>query len=224
MAKRDLPLHAYTRKRTHYGPIYRWMGRTFLRLLGWRLVGKAPEAPKCIVACAPHTTNWDFPLTLAAAMALSIPAVFMMKKEMFQGPLGWFYRWLGAIPVDRQSPVGIVDQMAQCIRESERINVVITPEGTRKNVDYWKLGFWRIAVASEVPILFGIINYEVKSVGVVDIYYPTGDLEKDWHDITHIFQQHLGFTPKYRLQDAEAAGGGSPDAVPATNTSTPRED
>ena len=210
MTAHDIPFHGRTKKRTHYGPFYRWLGRTFLRLIGWRLMGKAPEAPKCIVACAPHTTNWDFPLTLAAAMALSIPAVFMMKKEMFHGPLGAFYRWLGAIPVDRQSPVGIVDQMAQCIRESERINVVITPEGTRKNVEYWKLGFWRLAVAADVPILFGVINYEEKWLGVADTYHPTGNLEEDWKHITKTFQERLGVTPKYRLHDAEPAGGEQP--------------
>ncbi|MCX5758469.1 MAG: 1-acyl-sn-glycerol-3-phosphate acyltransferase, partial [Candidatus Hydrogenedentes bacterium] len=88
-------------------------------------------------------------------MALSLPCVSMIKDSVFWWPLGVLLRRLGGIPIKRCAPQGIVKQMVQVIRDSDRINVIVTPEGTRTNLEYWKLGFYRIAVGAGVPILFG---------------------------------------------------------------------
>lgn len=199
-------IHSHTKKRTEYGPIARWIGRTWLRIFGWKLVGSNPGVPKCIVACAPHTSYWDFPHTLAAAMALSVPCVFMIKDAAFFWPLGILLRWLGGIPINRKAPEGVVEQMVRVIQESDRINVVITPEGTRSNVKFWKLGFYRIAVGAGVPILFGIINYKEKWIGTAELFHPVGDLEEDWKRITHVFETRVGVTPKYRVHNAAEDG------------------
>ncbi len=199
MAKNtDIPIHHRTKKRTEFGPTTRRIGRALLTLIGWRLVGKHPNVDKCVIACAPHTSYWDFPLTFAASMALGIPGVFMMKDTMFWWPLGVLLRWMGAIPINRSSPVGIVDQMVQVIQESEKIYVVVTPEGTTKGVQFWKLGFYRIANGAGVPIQFGIMNYREKWIGVADLFHTTGDLESDWREITDKFEAYVGVTPKYR--------------------------
>lgn len=201
MDNTEQPIHARTKKRTEYGPFTQWLGRTVMRLCGWRVLGHHPGVKKCIVACAPHTSNWDFVLTLLSAMSLSMPCVFMIKDNAFWWPLGVLLRWLGGIPINRRAPEGIVEQMIQIINESERIYVIITPSGTRKNVEYWKLGFYRIAFGAGIPILFGIINYKEKWAGVADLFYPTGDLEKDWETITQVYQEKIGVTPKYRPRD-----------------------
>ena len=139
-------------------------------------------------------------------MALGIPGVFMMKDSMFWWPLSPLLRWMGCIPINRRSPVGIVDQMVQVVQESEKIYVVVTPEGTRKGVDFWKLGFYRIANGADVPILFGIMNYREKWIGVADLYHTTGDLESDWREISDKFQGYVGVTPKYRDVDVASLG------------------
>ncbi len=198
-----IPIHHRTKKRTEFGPVTRWIGSTLLWLLGWRVVGKHPGVDKCIIACAPHTSYWDFPLTFAAAMALGIPGVFMMKDSVFWWPLGVLVRWMGCIPINRRSPVGIVDQMVQVVKESEKIYVVITPEGTTKGAPFWKLGFYRIANGAGVPILFGIMNYREKWIGVADLFHTTGDLESDWREITERFEAYVGVTPRYRPQELE---------------------
>ncbi len=203
MPDTEVPIHFRTKKRTEYGPFTRWVGRAWLRVFGWKLLGSGPGVPKCVVACAPHTSNWDFPFTLAAAMALSVPCVFMIKDTAFWWPLGVLLRWLGGIPINRRAPEGIVEQMVQVIRDSERINVIVTPEGTRKNVEYWKLGFYRIAVGAGVPILFGIINYQEKWIGTAELFYPTGELEEDWKRISEVFQRTVHVTPKYRPRETQ---------------------
>lgn len=202
MSENTAPVHIRTKKRTRYSSPIQWFGRTVLRVLGWKLVGEESHVPKCVVACAPHTSNWDFPLTLLAALGLNLPCVFMIKHTVFWWPLGAILRWLGGIPIDRRASEGIVEQMAQVIRESERINVVITPEGTRKDVEYWKLGFYWIALGAGVPILFGVISYKAKRIGTADLFYPTGNLDEDWRHITEVFERNVGVTPKYRPRNA----------------------
>lgn len=203
-AKTDIPIHHRTKKRTEFGPTTRRIGHFLLKLIGWRLVGKHPGVDKCVIACAPHTSNWDFPLTFIAAMALGLPSVFMIKDTAFWWPFGVFLRWLGGIPINRRSPVGIVDQMVQIMEESPKIYVILTPEGTRKNVEFWKLGFYRIANRAGVPVLFGIMNYREKWIGVADLFHTTGDLESDWKEISDKFEGYVGMTPKYRPQEVQS--------------------
>ncbi len=197
-----------TKIRSEYSPLGRWIGRVVLRLGGWRLVGENPNVPKCVVACAPHQSYWDFPYTLAAALALSLPCVFMIKDSAFFWPLGSLLRWLGGIPINRRSPVGIVDQMVNIVNAHERMHVIVTPEGTRKNVEHWKLGFYRIAVGAGIPILFGIINYKERWIGVDELFYPTGNLKEDWSAIQERFRIKVGVVPTYKGMERAEDGPG----------------
>ncbi|HRZ18376.1 MAG TPA: 1-acyl-sn-glycerol-3-phosphate acyltransferase, partial [Candidatus Hydrogenedentes bacterium] len=126
------------------------------------------------------------------------PCVFMIKDSAFFWPLGSLLRWLGGIPINRRSPVGIVDQMVNIVNAHERMHVIVTPEGTRKNVEHWKLGFYRIAVGAGIPILFGIINYKERWIGVDELFYPTGNLKEDWSAIQERFRIKVGVVPTYK--------------------------
>jgi len=190
-----------TVKRTDYGPFARWFGRTVMRSLGWKWTGQRPDVSKCVIACAPHTTNWDLFFTLLAAMALRFPMVFMMKKFWFFWPMGPVFRWLGGIPVDRSKNTNAVEQMVQAFQENAQLNLVITPEGTRKDVRYWKTGFYWIAAGAGVPILLGIINYKKKEAGVGILVYPTGNLEADFEIIRDFYEREAGMTPRLRPPD-----------------------
>ena len=44
--------------------------------------------------------------------------------------------------------------------------LAITPEGTRSRTDYWKSGFYRIAVAGSLPVGLGYIDYATRTVGI----------------------------------------------------------
>src|SRR5690606_42152009 len=37
----------------------RWLGRSVLRLGGWRVVGEIPPVGRLVVIAAPHSSNWD---------------------------------------------------------------------------------------------------------------------------------------------------------------------
>jgi 1-acyl-sn-glycerol-3-phosphate acyltransferase len=66
----------------------------------------------------------------------------------------------------------------------------IPPEGTRKKVQRWKTGFYRIAHGAGVPIMLTVIDAEGKSLRLLDIFYPTGDIDRD---LPLIQRHYVGF-------------------------------
>lgn len=189
--------------RQDYSRFARWFGKTMLHLFGWREVGQRPQEDKCVLPCVPHTSNWDLFYTLLAAMALRVPMVFMMKENWFVWPLGPIFRWLGGVPVDRSKKANVVEQMAEAFRKNEVFFLVVTPEGTRKSVEYWKTGFYWIAVEAGVPLLPGIIKYDKKEVGVGPVIHLTGDIEKDFIVIREYYQREVGVEARLKPQNID---------------------
>jgi 1-acyl-sn-glycerol-3-phosphate acyltransferase len=170
----------------------RWVGRTVLRVGGWRMVGEWPDVPKAVVIVAPHTSAWDGLWGLAAKVALGLGIAFMGKQELFGGPLGWLLRKLGGFPVDRQSPGGIVDQVAAKLQDNERMWLALAPEGTRKPVERWKSGFWKIATRAQVPVFCVWFHYPDKVIGLGPMVELTDDMEADLVRIRELFRDHQG--------------------------------
>ena len=157
----------------------RWLGRSVLRLGGWRLVGPLPDVSKLVLIAAPHSSNWDGIWGFAAKLALGFEVKVLGKAQLFWWPLGPLLRRLGVIPIDRSSPQGTVGQAVDMIRRSERIWYALTPEGTRKRVEKWKSGFWKIAHEAQVPILPAYFHYPDKRIGIGPLFATTGDMAAD---------------------------------------------
>ncbi len=157
----------------------RWLGRSVLRLGGWRLVGPLPDVSKLVLIAAPHSSNWDGIWGFAAKLALGFEVRLLGKAQLFWWPLVPLLRRLGVIPVDRSSPHGTVQQAVEMIRRSERIWYALAPEGTRKRVERWKTGFWKIAHEAQVPILPAYFHYPDKRIGVGPLFATTGDMAAD---------------------------------------------
>ena len=135
------------------GPLTRAIGRAALRLLGWRVEGRIPDLPKLVVIAAPHRSNWDFVVGLAAKFALGIDAHWLGKHTLFRAPFGALFRFWGGIPVDRRSSQDTVAAVVQRFASSDRLVLALAPEGTRTLGAPWKTGFWHIARNAGVPIL-----------------------------------------------------------------------
>ena len=157
----------------------RWLGRTVLRLGGWRVVGPIPDLPKAVLIVAPHSSNWDGFWGMAVKIALGLDVRVLGKTQLFWWPLGPLLRKLGAIPVDRSSPQGTIEQAIAIIRDFDCIWFTLTPEGTRKRVDKWKTGFWKIARNADVPIVMAYFNYPDKTVGITHVFHTTDNLQQD---------------------------------------------
>ena len=158
----------------------RFIGRTFLRLLGWRLEGAIPNLPRMVMIGAPHTSNWDGVISIATLIALGLKASTMIKDSAFKGVMGPILRGFGAIPINRKSPKGVVEQSVDAITSSDGMLLLIAPEGTRHSAPEWKRGYWHIALGAQAPVLPAAINYQNKTVTFGPPLLPTGDYPADF--------------------------------------------
>ena len=175
----------------------RWLqatGRFLSRLLGWQVRGRVPDDHRVVAAAAPHTSNWDFIIALLLIVAIDLRVNVLMKDTAFLPGVGWLYRKLGFLPVNRSNPKGFVEDIAAKMTSQGVSIVVVTPEGTRKKVDNWKTGFIRIALASRAKIMAVTVDYRLKEVELNKAFTPSPDI--DW-ELAHIKSFCQGVTPKH---------------------------
>ena len=170
----------------------RWLGRTLLRLGGWRVTGTFPDIPKLVLIAAPHSSNWDGIWGMAAKMALGFDARILGKDSLFWWPLSVVLRRLGVIPLDRSKPQGVVEQSVELIRTSPKLWFALAPEGTRKPVKQWKSGFLKIAHGAGVPVLMAYFHYPDKVIGIGPLFHTSGDLAADMAAIREWYRPWQG--------------------------------
>lgn len=189
-----------------------WFSRNFaaliLRLAGWRPVGQWPDCPKFLIVGAPHTSNWDGILAVLYLLACGIEIHWMAKQEVFDNPVRGVLRWLGGIPVDRRVPQGVVAQIIERFNSLEKFIVVIAPEGTRRRVEKWKTGFYRIALGANVPMVLAYLDYAQRTIGIGPTILPSGDLEGDLAQIRAFFKTITPRHPERTDLFQGAAGSG----------------
>lgn len=184
--------------------MWNWLGRKTFQLLGWKLVGNIPdEVRKCVIAVAPHTSIDDFILGRLAYCNINRNVRFLIKKEFFENPiLKPLLTRLGGIPVDRSKSNNIVNQVASLFDKYDDLNIIITPEGTRKLVHNWKKGFYYIALKAEVPIVLGFLDFKKKELGFGPIFYPTGNFDEDWKFMENFYRGIVAKHPdRYNLSN-----------------------
>jgi 1-acyl-sn-glycerol-3-phosphate acyltransferase len=177
------------------GPVWRALGRIYLKAGGWKVEGAFPEDPRCVIIVAPHTSNWDFTLGIAVVLALELRASWLGKHTIFKRPFRGLLRWLGGIPVDRGKGQGVVGACVAAFREAPALYVALAPEGTRKAVTQWKTGFYLIATKAAVPILPVSLDYRSHVVRFMPAFHPTGDLERDLPLLQGLFAEVEGRRP-----------------------------
>lgn len=175
-------------------PFFKWVSVTCLKIAGWKIEGQLPEhARKCVFIAAPHTSNWDLPMTLMVAFALELRPRWMGKASIFNWPFGGVMRWLGGIPVDRSKSNNLVESSAEAIRNAdEPLQLIVPPEGTRSKTRHWKTGFYYIAQSAQVPIILAYMDYETKRSGMGPLFEPTGDIDADMARIKAFYQPFKG--------------------------------
>lgn len=157
----------------------RWIGRAILKTMGWKLVGRLPDEKKLIIIGAPHTSNWDLIIAMAAMLTVGLRFSWMMKREAFFWPLGSLWKVMGGIPIDRSKKNDVTSQIADWFKENDNVWLGITPEGTRSKVDRFKKGYLRMAYAANVPIFVVGIHGPTKEVVLDKVWPLTYDTEKD---------------------------------------------
>ena len=176
-------------------PLLRHLGAGVIRLFRYRMVGEPPVAPVSIVVGAPHTSNWDFILTLSIAYASNLDPVWLGKKEMFVGPAGWIFRKMGGVPVDRSDSGGLVDSMIAVVGSGRHVAVLIAPEGRRDKAKYWKSGFRRIALGADLPVTLSFLDGPTRTGGWGPTLKMSGDVVADMDAIRAFYVDKQGVKP-----------------------------
>lgn len=177
------------------------------------MTGRAPDAPVYVAVAAPHTSNWDFPAMIAMAWASGVTPVWLGKREMFQGPLGGLMRRLGGIPVDRENPAGLVDEVTRLLANAEHVALVVPPEGTRSGGRYWKSGFHRIARGAGVPMVLTYLDGPSRRGGWGPCLQPSDSVAADMDAIRAFYRDKRGLRPSRKtdpLLRSEDARDSSP--------------
>jgi len=161
--------------------LLRPLSRRVLRMLGWQLHGElSPQASRCVVIAAPHTSNWDFPFTLLAAFGLGMHIRWLGKAALFRPPFGFLMRWLGGIAVHRERANNLIAASVVALKEAPGpLQLVVAPEGTRSRASEWKAGFHHIARGAGLPIQLSYLDWGTRSCGLGPLVQPTEDVEGD---------------------------------------------
>ncbi len=171
------------------------------KLLGWKITGDFPrQLKKYIIAVAPHTSNWDFPLGVMARSILRIQkARFLGKHSLFKPPFGWFFRALGGYPVDRSSSHDVVQQVVGVFNAHDEFVLALAPEGTRKKVEKLRTGFYYIAKGANIPIVPVGFDFATKQVVIGQPMMPTDDFNRDMNALLQFYKRMKGKNPEFGL-------------------------
>jgi 1-acyl-sn-glycerol-3-phosphate acyltransferase len=164
--------------------------------MGWKVSGSMPQLKKYVIAVAPHTSWWDFPIGILARSAIKLEhARYLGKSQLFRAPYGWFFRMLGGTPVDRSSSHDVVDQVVKIFNQHDEFVLALAPEGTRQKVERLRTGFYYIAKKAGVPIVPVGFDFEKKQVIIGEPLVTTNDFEKDMEVLISFYKPIKGRVP-----------------------------
>ena len=181
--------------RARRSKLSRYLARTALRILGWEVSGNIPDEEIIVVVAAPHTSNWDFIIGMLTILALNVNLKWIGKSSIFKPGFKWFFKWLGGIPVDRNNPSSLMEDVKDIVAREKGLIIGMAPEGSRKKVIRWKTGFLRIAELTQAKILFFAIDAPSKCILIGDIFKPTGNVEEDLKFVKNYFSAFKGINP-----------------------------
>ncbi len=174
--------------------VRRTLARLLLRAAGWSTVGRVPT--KGVLVGAPHTSNWDWVLTMLLAWSNDVQLRLLVKQEFFRGPLGPLLRATGGVPLDRTSPGATIRSLLAEADEDETFLLGIAAEGTRRRGEFWKAGFYRISQQSGLPITLAFLDAPSRTVGFGPTFPPTGDVRADMDRIREFYADKRGIHPE----------------------------
>jgi 1-acyl-sn-glycerol-3-phosphate acyltransferase len=177
-------------------PALRVLSKIILKIIRSRVDGSLPvDQKKYVLIVAPHTSNWDLFLFVLTVSVLRLQPSVVIKDTSFIGPLGWFLRYCGAIPVNRKQAGSLVTYISGIYAEREEFVLIITPEGTRSPNANWKRGFHHVARAAEVPILVVYVDSAVRTIGIEGLMDPSEDVDGDIQKLKTFFDGKKGLKP-----------------------------
>lgn len=170
------------------------LARVLLRLARWRTTGEVPR--RGVLVGAPHTSNWDWVLTMLLAWDNSVQIRLLVKKSFFKGPLGVLMRATGAVELDRDNPAATIKALLADAEVDETFLLGIAAEGTRSKGEYWKSGFYRISRQTGIPVTLAYLDRPSRTVGWGPTIDLTGAVGADMERIRAFYADKQGIRPE----------------------------
>jgi len=172
------------------------ISKFILKSIGWKIDRNLPVEKKYIIIGAFHTSNLDLVLSLLCMAAIGLKFNWIGKHTLFKWPLGAFFKFIGGIPVNRGVHSGFIPKAASLFNDTDELVIAISPEGTRSKTEYWKTGFYYIALEAKIPIAMGYFDYPSKQVGIGEYFIPGGDIQQDFEKIKQFYGTKSGKNPE----------------------------
>ena len=174
----------------------RTLSGRILSRLGWKISGDFPNIPKSVVIFAPHTAHIDAIYGKLGFSELGVNYTFLSKKELFFFPMNLVMRKFGSIPVRGVKGQNAIYQVVELFKESEKLHIVVSPEGWIKPMKKWNKGFYYMATKANVPIVVAYLDYKEKAMGVKGVIYDTSDYISVRKQINEFYNDVSGKNPE----------------------------
>ena len=165
-----------------------------LKKAGWSFKVNLEMPDKCVIVIAPHTSNWDFILGELGIHSVGMKAGFLMKDTWFFFPLGYLFKALGGIPVNRRQHGNLTQSIVEAYNSTPRLAIGVTPEGTRSANPHWHKGAIFMARDAGVPLVLAYFDYKERVVCIDRVFELSDDPEADLISIKQYYQH---FNAKY---------------------------
>jgi 1-acyl-sn-glycerol-3-phosphate acyltransferase len=188
-----------------------WFADKVLRATGWTPEGDPPDTARYVIIAAPHTAWMDGFWMNAFAWYWGVDIKWFIKDSAAVGPFRWFLLSIGAIPVDRSTPNGMVGHIVSQLRDQAELVVSVPAEGTRAKKDFWRSGFYHIARQADVPVCMSYLDYGNKKGGFGPTIKLSGNVRADMETIRAFYRDMQGkypekfTTPRLREEDQPEA-------------------
>jgi 1-acyl-sn-glycerol-3-phosphate acyltransferase len=73
----------------------------------------------------------------------------------------------------------------------------VAPEGTRAHTDHLKSGFYQIALAADLPIGLGYLDYARRCIGIDTYVRMTGDEDRDLATLRAFYADKRACIPEH---------------------------
>ena len=172
------------------------LAKRILAWCGWTISGELPNQPKFILAVAPHTSNWDFFIGIAAMFSLQLKVSFLGKASIFRWPVKSVLTAIGGIAVDRSNSHGVVGQIVQELKRNDKFILGLAPEGTRSKTTEWKTGFLHIAKQGNIPIVPVSFDFAKKEIFFHQEVYISSEISQELIEFKQIFADVCAKNPQ----------------------------
>ena len=185
------------KKRKILGPI----GRFFLKVVNWDIVGNLPDKKRIIIASAPHSSTFDAVYAYIVCLATDLKFYFLGSVSMFTRiviplpfkknpdklgiphPFGKMQNKLllefGGIPVWRAKSTGVTQQVIDQLQSKDKFILYLTVEGEMKSNETIKTGFHYIGRALDAAVVPTKIDYKNRRFELMDELVLTDSVDVD---------------------------------------------